>query len=232
MRRHPFAPGPAPMFGSGATNFEFLYACPLVALVALATDRQYRWWSRVDSASLWIHLFYQHKLEAKMQVQNQGVWKIRGTVETLIDLQGNGQSATYIASILNEKFEAYGVSVTRNSVIGKIHRLGLVSPKENHHNPGTRSRKRKLVGRGQNAHLTRKVEKLLQALPELPKVPLPAPAADPMAPRHISIFELGDNTCRFPYGDESFTFCGHGVKDGSAYCPHHHERSHDGRRKH
>ena len=44
-----------------------------------------------------------------------------------------------------------------------------------------------------------------------------------MEPLHLSIIELRDDQCHFPLTDDlPHTFCGHQVKEGSAYCPKHH----------
>ena len=41
-------------------------------------------------------------------------------------------------------------------------------------------------------------------------------------PKHISIYELTDDTCRYPYGDGPITFCGRLTWETSSYCAEHH----------
>ena len=42
-----------------------------------------------------------------------------------------------------------------------------------------------------------------------------------IVPRNLTLLELEDNDCRFPYGEGTITFCGHPKLKGSAYCgPH------------
>lgn len=62
---------------------------------------------------------------------------------------------------------------------------------------------------------------------EAPSVPLHiAHDADDVQPRHISLLELTDETCRWPYGDQApFTFCGCTPITGGPYCFSHDERS-------
>lgn len=40
-------------------------------------------------------------------------------------------------------------------------------------------------------------------------------------PLHVSILDLTDDCCRWPYGEQNFTFCGHRRIDGSSYCDAH-----------
>ena len=42
-----------------------------------------------------------------------------------------------------------------------------------------------------------------------------------IAPRNLTILELEPNDCRYPYGEQVITFCGHPKESGSSYCfPH------------
>lgn len=43
-----------------------------------------------------------------------------------------------------------------------------------------------------------------------------------MGPLHLTLLELDDNKCRWPFGDGPFTFCGCAVRDESPYCDTHH----------
>jgi GcrA cell cycle regulator len=44
-----------------------------------------------------------------------------------------------------------------------------------------------------------------------------------VVPRHLSLADLAPDDCRFPYGEDAITFCGHRQTKGSSYClPHFH----------
>jgi GcrA cell cycle regulator len=54
-------------------------------------------------------------------------------------------------------------------------------------------------------------------------VPL-KPRADkaPKAPKRLTLFELTERTCKWPFGERPpFTFCGHETIAGSSYCDFH-----------
>ena len=133
-------------------------------------------------------------------------------VELLKKLWQDGLSASQIAKQLG--------GVTRNAVIGKVHRLGL-------------------SGRATPSKPQRTVFKA-------PRAPRPVSAA-PSAPRRISepssssspapvalrlideepgmatVLTLGAHMCKWPIGDpamDNFTFCGRRVGDGP-YCDQH-----------
>lgn len=42
-----------------------------------------------------------------------------------------------------------------------------------------------------------------------------------ITPFHFTLAQLSHDECRFPYGDEQYTFCGHKRAPGSSYCPTH-----------
>ena len=46
-----------------------------------------------------------------------------------------------------------------------------------------------------------------------------------ITPRHLTLIDLEDNDCRYPYGGdtdgEPITFCGHPRREGSSYCTSH-----------
>jgi GcrA cell cycle regulator len=100
--------------------------------------------------------------------------------------------------------------VTRNAVIGKVHRLGL-------------------AGRASPSRSER------PRLPMAPKAPsirshVPAVAVieeDPLQLEdgsHATVLTISDRMCRWPIGDPAateFHFCGHSPKSGSPYCEAH-----------
>jgi GcrA cell cycle regulator len=135
-------------------------------------------------------------------------------VEHLRKLWNDGLSASQIAAELG--------GITRNAVIGKVHRLGLSgrakSPsvprprKPRTHNPMMRVT-RPLV-RGNNA-----LAPSYDAEPE----PEYVENVIPMGQR-CTLLELNDSKCRWPVGDPSngeFFFCGGTPTEGAPYCAYH-----------
>ena len=120
-------------------------------------------------------------------------------VEVLKTLWNEGLSASQIAGRLG--------GVTRNAVIGKVHRLGLS---------------------GRAAPAKPKAVK-----PD----PAPEPARTPVRPRpsvqmdpatwgegRATVTTIGANDCKWPIGDPAgadFHFCGQGAAGGKPYCAYH-----------
>lgn len=149
-------------------------------------------------------------------------------VELLKKLWNDGLSASQIANQMG--------GVTRNAVIGKVHRLGLSG-----RITSTRGRAAKGAGRtaASKQRSQRREPKMpnisigntaLKAEPQAKITPMPQEKIIPMAlvksskGDNISIFELTEYTCRWPEGDPSshdFHFCG-GRNNGSGpYCEAH-----------
>jgi GcrA cell cycle regulator len=139
-------------------------------------------------------------------------------VELLKKLWADGLSASQIAAELG--------GVTRNAVIGKVHRLGLSgrakSPSSGmprQHKPRTHMlRVARPVTRGANA-LALAYDMEPEPEPEL------IDNIIPMGQRR-TLLELNENTCRWPIGDPAttdFFFCGGKPLVGVPYC-HHHSR--------
>ena len=162
-------------------------------------------------------------------------------VEVLKKMWGEGQSASVIAKELG--------GVTRNAVIGKVHRLGLsnrvtsttaktgaagkakVETKAKKVAPAT---PRKAVSTPENVRITPPaVRKIIPAGQPLP----PQHSANEISPealakvseiektaKRISLMELTEKTCKWPVGDpatDDFWFCGLSVKVGKPYCEAH-----------
>jgi len=101
-----------------------------------------------------------------------------------------GQSASQIA-------KALGGGVTRNAVIGKVHRLGL-------------------SGRAAPSQPARTTFR-----PARPRAAAPAPT--PELPGTATVLTLGAHMCKWPIGDPStsdFSFCGRRASEG-VYCVEH-----------
>ena len=157
-------------------------------------------------------------------------------VETLKRMWNEGQSASQIAKELG--------GVTRNAVIGKVHRLGLSN------RVGAAPGAARVAGKPGVAPVEAEAEPAVEEKPvERPVAPLrkpvlvpgqplpPQPAANEISPEalasvrevekkaaKISLMELTERTCKWPIGDpatENFWFCGLAVQPGKPYCEAH-----------
>ena len=143
-------------------------------------------------------------------------------VEKLKRLWAEGLSASLIATQLG--------GVSRNAVIGKVHRL-------------------KLSGRGRASSTTPRAKKTAPSAPKAPRPSRPVATsigatalqvrfdAEPnIAPaprltsisapvsRNLVLLELSERTCKWPNGDplhEEFSFCGNDVGESGPYCGYH-----------
>ena len=142
-----------------------------------------------------------------------GLWKDIRLETDLRKLWAEGKSASAIAAILCEK---YGVRVTRNAVIGKIHRLDIARPKNFQHNP--RRRKNTDV-----AERNRRIVSMLRREAAISAARI-NPAPEDKA--HKSLLELEPDDCRFVVGEPTgICFCAAPRLIGSPYCSNHHVRA-------
>lgn len=127
-------------------------------------------------------------------------------VEQLKTLWTEGLSASQIARTIG--------GVTRNAVIGKVHRLGLtgrVAPAQPEH--------------PRQPAAVQQRPAVAAAHPEEP--PRPQTEEEPQAlddGHFATVLTITDHMCRWPIGDPSdgeFHFCGRKVKPGSPYCEAH-----------
>ncbi len=127
-----------------------------------------------------------------------------------------GQSASQIAKQL-------GGGVTRNAVIGKVHRLGLsgrATPSQPARATFRTARPRPAQPAMAQPSAPRRIE-AVQPRPIAPTPPVPAPA--PELPGTATVMTLGAHMCKWPIGDPSsreFTFCGRRASEG-VYCGEH-----------
>jgi GcrA cell cycle regulator len=137
-------------------------------------------------------------------------------VEQLKKLWEGGLSASQIAAELG--------NVTRNAVIGKVHRLGLSGRAKNPSSAGPRKarpaqhvmRVSRPASRG-NTALAHAFEV------EMEPDPIAFDNVVPMGQR-VSLLELSEATCHWPIGDPAssdFFFCGGKALTGLPYCAHH-----------
>jgi GcrA cell cycle regulator len=145
-------------------------------------------------------------------------------VEQLKKLWEGGLSASQIAAELG--------NVTRNAVIGKVHRLGLSgrakSPSTASSSSSAAPRQRKARPAQPMMRVARPVSRGNTALAHAFEVEMePDPVAyDNVVPmsQRVSLLELNDATCHWPIGDPSsseFFFCGGRALTSLPYCAHH-----------
>ena len=125
-----------------------------------------------------------------------------------------GQSASQIAKQL-------GGGVTRNAVIGKVHRLGLsgrAAPSQPARATFRPSRPRPAQPT-QAPSAPRRLEAVQPRAVSTPSVPAPMPDL----PGTATVMTLGAHMCKWPIGDPSsteFSFCGRRASEG-VYCLEH-----------
>ena len=139
-------------------------------------------------------------------------------VEQLKKLWEAGLSASQIAAELG--------NVTRNAVIGKVHRLGLSGRAKSPSSAAPRQRKARPAA-PQMMRVARPVSRGNTALAHAFEVELePDPVAfDNVVPmsQRLSLLELNEATCHWPVGDPAspeFFFCGGKALAGLPYCAH------------
>jgi GcrA cell cycle regulator len=141
-------------------------------------------------------------------------------VELLKKLWGEGLSASQIASQLG--------GVTRNAVIGKVHRLSLSGrAKPASSTPRPRKVRTASPHRPSTRHyISGNTALKTHASPAPRRLPAPVPIEDIVVPipLNISLLQLSDAVCRWPNGDpgtEAFGFCGHPSWNSLPYCEYH-----------
>lgn len=160
-----------------------------------------------------------------MAVSETGFGWTEDRIEILKRLWTEGLSGSQIAHRLG--------GVTRNAVIGKVHRLGLTGRRARH---STVRRERKPRGLNLPLRPTRVFNRRRQDVAALMRPPTQVQvvrevirrlAEQPVmeAALRVDLLDLRDSMCRFPLGDpqdESFAFCGRRKEsDLVPYCGAH-----------
>lgn len=147
-------------------------------------------------------------------------------VELLSKLWAEGLSASQIAGELG--------GVTRNAVIGKVHRLGLSGRAKTPSTSSKPRRPRTSATSGSAAPKRPTAQPQTHGSAALKMDPTPAPIAqirpEPIAElvvpisQRASILTLTERTCKWPIGDpatDDFYFCGRNSDPNAPYCAHH-----------
>jgi GcrA cell cycle regulator len=139
-------------------------------------------------------------------------------VELLKKLWSDGLSASQIAGELG--------GITRNAVIGKVHRLGLSGRAKAPSSSVPRQRKPRIASQMFRAPRTMRGNVAL-AMPAYDYQPDPEPQMiENIIPigQRCSLVELTDEKCHWPIGDPGqadFFFCGGKTNAGTPYCGYH-----------
>ncbi|MEZ5828752.1 MAG: GcrA family cell cycle regulator [Hyphomicrobiales bacterium] len=139
-------------------------------------------------------------------------------VELLKKLWAEGLSASQIAGRLG--------GVTRNAVIGKVHRLGLSGRATSSRSSAPRPRRNHVPRQHRSSSLTFGTRGNVALKPSYEAEYDPAPLQELVIPLHerASILTLKETMCRWPIGDpteEDFHFCGRKKLGTVPYCEHH-----------
>lgn len=111
------------------------------------------------------------------------------TITRLREMWAEGYSASQIGQTFR---------LTRNAIIGKVHRLGLPGRRTTQGNKPGRKPKPSFMLARYRRHKKRR--------------PIVAARVKPSI--GVELINLRPNQCRWPYGDGPFTFCGHAVRSG------------------
>lgn len=141
-------------------------------------------------------------------------------VEELKKMWDKGMTTGQIAKVLG---------VTKNSIIGKVHRLCLTA-RPSPIKKSTNSEKKDTKPAKIEKNTTKKAkttapkaekvkEVVIEKKEEVTKVETPT-----IEELNIPLIKLDNHTCRWPLGDprdEDFCFCGKKIKTGQTYCEEH-----------
>ena len=140
-------------------------------------------------------------------------------VELLKKLWSDGLSASQIAGELG--------GITRNAVIGKVHRLGLSGRAKAPSSSVPRQRKPRVASQMFRAPRTMMRGNVALAMPAYDYDPEPEPQPiENIIPigQRCNLVELTDEKCHWPIGDPAqpdFFFCGGKTNAGTPYCGYH-----------
>ncbi len=127
-------------------------------------------------------------------------------IERLKTMWAEGLSASQIARSLGE--------VTRNAVIGKVHRLGLSGRVA----PAARVERPRPVSAPPPRPVAPRVAPAMRA------EPVQIESYEPMPETAVTVLDLSASVCKWPIGDPTdpaFRFCGRRAGTGSPYCEAH-----------
>lgn len=127
--------------------------------------------------------------------------------------------ATRTASEIAAELARCGFYVSRNSVIGRLHRMGIDAKSKVKVSPSAR----RDVAPRPIVKPAVPVGSTAYKGPETRPVPFVCKEVPNVAPRHVSLLDLGADDCRWPFGDSpsEMTFCGLQKLSCKSYCQAH-----------
>ncbi len=149
--------------------------------------------------------------------KTQRVWTDE-RVDALKDLWRQGYSCSIIADRL-------GAGLTRNAIIGKVHRMGLSGRvTSDRRMPKPRKRRNRFGDDQRQFNGRRPIPRKPSILDLLPSTPLPPPSETDIA--RVAFADLEPHHCRWVIGEPTDgQFCGCKSVPGLPYCEHHARRA-------
>lgn len=148
-----------------------------------------------------------------------GPWQTRhGLTTRLMSLYQEGLSARETANTLSTEFK---LSITRNQVIGKWHRLDL--PRRELRSPG-RIRKVGTTKKSRDEPRSRSRRSIPLPVPNMVLTPLQPKlelARQQLRVSNLPLLMLEPKGCKFPVGEYPFQFCCRPRLEGFPYCAGH-----------
>lgn len=137
-------------------------------------------------------------------------------VEELKRMWDRGMTTGQIAKALN---------VTKNSIIGKVHRLCLTARPSPIKKVSEEKEEKKTVHQEKAPKSAKSSAKDTAIVIETPKIKEPVVSSSAVVEEtNIPLVKLDNHTCRWPLGDprdDDFCFCGKRIKTGQTYCEEH-----------
>ena len=131
-------------------------------------------------------------------------------VEELRKMWDRGMTTGQIAKALN---------VTKNSIIGKVHRLCLTArPSPIKKSPAKTEKKPQVTSKASSKPMKSSARPVETSAPVIEKT------ETVIEETNIPLVKLDNHTCRWPLGDprdDDFCFCGKRIKTGQTYCEEH-----------
>jgi len=143
------------------------------------------------------------------------VWNDEAKSDELRKLYNEGLSCRHIAGIM-------GCGLSRNAIIGRVHRLGLERRGRSPYPPKSAKVKAEpLVKRTRLVRSNANSTALRLIHINEPTTPGALRCVE-VESRGLTLLELEPSDCRYPAGEgPDITFCGQIIADGSSYCPSH-----------
>jgi GcrA cell cycle regulator len=130
----------------------------------------------------------------------------------------------YPARVIAER-----LGTSRNAVLGKTHRMGISAPIKPKSSNVSKPRKPRAKREQKQPRVFREVVRIVSAnisgglrLIRTVEAEQYKLRCVEIVPRNVSLIDLEPGDCRYPYGDETVTFCGHPKQADSSYCTPHH----------